>query len=356
MIRRSVAALAAALLAVLVTAVPARADAQRDAEWYLEPMKAAQAAELGRGGDGVIVAVLDTGVDTRHPDLAGATVPGRNMALDKADDNLDPQGHGTGTAVLISGRGHGSGAGLLGIAPKSKVMPIRPIYDAVLVAEGIRWAVQNGAKVINMSFELDSTGSVQQAIDEAVAADVVVVACTGNENTGVGQPASLRGVLAVGAVDRTDQIAKYSNHGPETDLVAYGTGLPVAQPRGKYAVADGTSSSAALVAGAAALIRARYPDMPASEVVDRLTSTATDRGEKGRDDYYGYGQLNLIAALTAPRTSPSASAAAPVTQPVSSTPDTADQGFPPLLTVAIGVLLLILAVAAFMIVRARRNT
>ncbi|MEU4237991.1 S8 family serine peptidase [Actinoplanes sp. NPDC026619] len=356
MIRRGAAALAAALLAVLVTGAPARADRERDREWHLSAMKAAQAAELGKGGAGVIVAVIDTGVDTRHPDLTGATVPGRNTALDSADDDVDSGGHGTGIAVLIAGRGHGSGDGLLGIAPRSQVMPIRPIADAVLVADGIRWAVQHGAKVINMSFGLDSSDALRAAVDEAVAADVVLVAGAGNDNTEANRSATLPGVLAVGAIDRAGKIAKFSNHGPEVDLVAYGTDIPVAVPRGKYALADGTSSSSALVAGAAALIRARYPDMSATEVAQRLTTTATDRGEKGRDDYYGYGELNLIAALTAPRAAVSPSSAAVVARPPDSTPDAPRQGIPALLMAAIGVALLVVGVAAVMIVRTRRRT
>jgi len=126
-------------------------------------------------------------------------------------------------------------------------------------------------------------------------------------------------------------------------------------------VVKGTSDSSALVSGVAALIRARYPDMPAAEVVDRLTRTATDRGAKGRDDYYGYGQVDAVAALTAPRTPPSATAAASRApalddNPVAYAPPSAHRGLPSWLFVAVGVLLLMLCVAIFMMVRARRNT
>ena len=122
----------------------------------------------------------------------------------------------------------------------------------------------------------------------------------------------------------------------------------------------GTSDSSALVAGVAALIRARYPDMSAAEVIDRLTRTAIDRGPKGRDDRYGAGQLDLIAALTAPRTPPSdgppppAVTAAPAAAPAGSAPER-DTGFPPWLIGAVGVLLLVVGLAGLMIVRSRRG-
>ena len=356
------AALGAALLTVLMTGVPARADSVRDSQWYFGPMKLAEAQKLGNGGAGVTVAVLDSGVDTKHQDLRGATVAGFNTARKVPDDDLDSGPHGTGIAVLIAGRGHGSADGLLGVAPRSKVMSVTPTEDPVLVADGIRWAVQHGAKVINMSFVLPLGGdTMQAAIDEAVAADVVLVAGAGNDHEAVDMPASLRGVIAVGSVDRTNKAADFSNYGKALDLVAYGTSMTVARPHNKYELVHGTSDSTALVSGAAALIRARYPDMSAAEVVDRLTRTATDRGEKGKDDYYGYGQLNVLAALTAPRVAPSATttptkAGDAAQAPVAYTPATDSRGLPPLLFVAVGVLLLIVVLAVVMIVRTRRNT
>jgi type VII secretion-associated serine protease mycosin len=342
--------------------MPARADAQRDAQWYFGPMKLAEAQELGRGGGGVVVAVLDSGVDKTHQDLHGAMVPGRNTARDVPEDNLDSGPHGTGIAVLIAGRGHGSDDGLLGVAPRSKIMSVTPTEDSLLIAKGIRWAVDHGAKVINMSFAQDSGDqTVQSAVDEAVAADVVLVAGSGNDHGPVLMPARLDGVLAVGSVTRENKVADFSNFGKQLDLVTYGTDMTVARPHNRYELVHGTSDSTALVSGAAALIRARYPDMSAAEVVDRLTRTATDRGPKGRDDHYGYGELNVVAALTAPRTPPSATATPTRTgdaaqAPVAYTPTTERRGIPPLLFVAAGILLLIVAAVAFVIVRVRRNS
>ncbi|GIE99012.1 S8 family peptidase [Paractinoplanes rishiriensis] len=367
-LRRGGAALGAALFAVLLTGLltgaPARADRQRDAQWYVAPMKLPEAQKLGKGGEGVVVAVIDTGVDTKHQDLRGAAVPGRYTAVNGPDDDLDSGPHGTGMAGLIAGRGHGSGDGLLGVAPRSKVMPIRPVADGVLIADGIRWAIDNGAKVINMSFQLElESDVVARAIAEAVAADVVVVAAVGNDGGEVDEPAVFPGALGVGSVDRNNRVSSFSNRGEGVDLVTYGSVMPVAAPGNKYGRSEGTSNSAALVSGVAALMRARYPDMSAAEVVDRLTGTAVDRGAQGRDNLYGHGQLDVIAALTAPRTPPSK---APVTAtatpglpadgpPIVSEPIVERRGIPPFLIIGFGLLLLILALAALMILRARRN-
>lgn len=364
-LRKGGAAIGAALLVALLPGTPARADAQRAAQWYFGPMKLAEAQELGDGGAGVTVAVLDSGIDKTHQDLRGATVPGWNTARKAADDNIDTWPHGTGMAALIAGRGHGSGDGLLGVAPRSKVMSVGPTEDPALVADGIRWAVAHGAKVINMSFTLGHGDDiVQKAVDDAVAADVVLVGGAGNDHQPVAMPAKLNGVLAVGSVDRNNKVAAFSGYGKELDLVTYGTAMTVARPHDKYEVEHGTSDSTALVSGVAALIRAKYPDMSAAEVVDRLTRTAVDRGPKGRDEQYGYGQLDAIAALTAPRTPPSSAAATPADSdvnagtPVASPPAVEDTGLPAwLFLVVVAVLLALVAgLVVFLIARVRRRT
>ncbi|XVU24691.1 S8 family serine peptidase [Actinoplanes sp. CA-054009] len=344
----------AALLLVLAGGVPARADVWRDRQWYFAPMKLAQAQKLGRGGAGVTVAVIDTGVDGRHRDLRGAVVGGRYTPRDEPAGNVTSGPHGTAMAALIAGRGHGDGDGILGVAPRSKVMPIRPVMDHALVVEGIEWAIAHGAKVINMSFELESDGTLQRAVAKAAAADVVLVAAAGNENRGVSEPARYPGVIAVGSVGRDNKVTGFSNHGPELDVVAYGVDVPVVRPGGQYAVTNGTSVSSAIVAGAVALVRARYPDMPAAEVVDRITDTAVDRGPEGRDDRYGWGQLDVVAALTAKRAPKSES---PAPRIVSSVPvDVRDESIPPSLIVITGSLLMGAGLVLLMLLRRRRNS
>ena len=352
---------AAAVALVLGTATPARADSVRDKQWYWGPLKVAQAQKISKGA-GVIVALLDTGVDGTHPDLRGAVLPGRHVVQNTPAGNDDIEGHGTGMAGVIAGRGHGGGAGVLGIAPAAKIMPVQPINDSYFVAVGIRWAVQHGAKVINLAFVTHPSESLQAAVREAVAGDVVLVGSSGNNgDTGneLEYPGAYPEVLTVGAVDRKNKVAKFSNHGKQVDIVAPGVDIPGPAPYGKYVLGNGTSGATAIVSGAAALIRAKYPDLSAAEVVERLTSTAIDRGAKGRDDYYGIGQLDLLAALTTAQ--PRASSAPAVTDAPAAIPgaapaDDSDGGLPPLLFVAAGLVLLVgaLLVVILLIARSRR--
>lgn len=358
---RQALAVLAALSVVAVSATPARADATRDKQWYWSPMKVAEAQKITKG-EGVVVAVLDTGVDAGHPDLKGAVLPGRQIVQNKPAGNDDGVGHGTGMAGLIAGRGHGSGDGILGIAPAAKILPIRPVNDTYFVGQGIRWAVDQGAKVITLAFEIDPGEGLQAAINDAIAADVVLIGASGNqaqEGNDPQYPGAYPQVLTVGALDRRNRVADFSNHGEQVDLAAPGVDITVPAPENRYAQVRGSSVSAALVAGAAALIRAEHPELSAQQVVDRLTGTAIDRGDKGRDDYYGAGQLNLLAALTAPqpKTSSTAPAAtdAPVAAPRPAPADDEDGGIPPLLIVGVGAILLAGAVVAVILLARRRQ-
>lgn len=360
--RRVFAACFAVLLAVLAPAAPARADALRDGQWYWDPMDVAQAQRITKGS-GIVVAVLDTGVDARHPDLKGAVLPGRQTVQNKPAGNEDGFAHGTGIAGIIAGRGHGSGDGVLGIAPEAKILPIRPVNDSYFVAQGIRYAVAQGAKVINMSFETRPSEILQSALREAAAADVVLVGAAGNEGEKGNEreyPSAYPEVLTVGALLRNNKIAGFSNHGAQVDLAAPGVDIPAPAPDGKYITVEGSSASAAIVSGAAALIRAEHPDLSAAQVVARLTGTAIDRGPKGRDDFYGAGQLDLMAALTAPQptasgTPPRTGTDAPVAIPRPPSPPDDGPGIPPLLFVAAGAVLLIGAVLAAVLLSRRRR-
>jgi type VII secretion-associated serine protease mycosin len=357
--RRLVAA-SVVLAVVFGSATPARADSVRDKQWYWTPLKVAQAQKISEGG-GVTVAVLDSGVDGRHPDLEGAVLPGRQVVQNKPAGNLDTIGHGTGMAGIIAGRGHGDDAGVLGIAPRAEIMPITPANDTFFVGQGIRWAAEHGADVIVLAFGIDDGEGLRAAVSEAAAADVVLVGTSGNTGDRANEveyPGAYPEVLTVGAVDRKNKIAKFSNHGPHVDLAAPGVDIPAPAPDDKYVTATGTSGAAGIVAGAAALIRAKYPDLPAAAVVQRLTSTAIDRGDQGRDDFYGAGQLDLLAALAAPRPGPEVTAPAgdaPVAAP-GAAPADEDGDIPPLVFVAAGLVLLLgAAVGGVLVARSRRS-
>ncbi|WNM42917.1 S8 family serine peptidase [Micromonospora halotolerans] len=250
------------------------------------------------------VAVLDTGVDA-HRDLSPNLLDGTDVIPGGAGDGRrDLNGHGTAMAGLIAASGQGGGA--MGVAPRSKILPVlvTPASgsgEADALADGIEYALSNGAEIINISSVGGTSQRLIRAINMALAANVVIVASGGNrpEDSYVGYPASEPGVIAVGGVDKHGNHAAISVTGPQIDVVApaveiYSTGV-----NGGYRVGTGTSDATAIVAGAAALIRSKYPNLPAEEVAHRLTATAIDKGPPGRDDEYGYGVIDLVAALTA---------------------------------------------------------
>ncbi|WP_405101331.1 type VII secretion-associated serine protease mycosin [Micromonospora sp. NBC_01412] len=287
---------------------PARADQVRDEQWQLDELRASIAWRTSTGR-GVTVAVIDSGVDGSHPDLAGQVLPGIDLVDDgDTDDGPDPVGHGTTVAGLIAGRDDDK-RGAVGLAPDAKILPVRVLDDenryddALIVAKGVRWAVDNGARVINLS--LGGSGdspALAAALDYAFARDVVVVACTGNlaasSDTKVWYPAREPGVIAVAGLERaSDNLWSGSITGPATILTAPATGLVGARPGGYWRV-QGTSFATPLVAATAALIRSHWPQMSAGEVVNRLISTARDIGPAGRDDRFGYGMVDPVAALT----------------------------------------------------------
>lgn len=309
--------LAAVMLAAVAAPTPALADSVRDQQWHLDFMHVVEAQRLSQG-EGVLVAVADTGVEATVPELAGALVPGKDYGGNTGDGTTDPQGHGTAMATLIAGRGRGAGKGALGIAPKATILPIQLSQDfdfaggdARDVAAAIDYAVSKGAKVICLSIGTGDTKIVRTAIANAIAADVVVVAAAGNKpgRGDVAFPARVPGVVAVGAVDRKGERAAISVAGPELALVAPGVDITAVDAEGRTRTGTGTSDANALVAGAVALIRARYPQLKGPDVVRRLTVTAQDKGEPGKDPVYGYGVIDLVKALTAdiPQAPPSAS-------------------------------------------------
>lgn len=209
-------------------------------------------------------------------------------------------------AGLIAGDSKDPTHGAIGIAPKARILPIyaSPAHHdgtSEALAKGIDYAVSRHAQVISISAAGGADTQLQRAVRSAINANIVVVAAAGNAGKSplVGYPASEPGVIAVGGSDQRGNHAAISVTGPEIDVVApavdiYSTGL-----NGGYRVGTGTSDATAIVAGAAALIRSKYPHLPAAEVAHRLTATAIDKGPPGRDDEYGYGVIDLVAALTA---------------------------------------------------------
>lgn len=280
------------------------AERIRNDQWHLRFLDVARAHAISQG-DGVIVAVPDTGVDP-HPDLSKNLLKGIDtLAGGSGDGQEDSNSHGTSMAGLIAAHGRGAGEGALGIAPRSKILPIKAAAadnrgEADDLAAAVEYAMSRGAQVISISSGGASTPRLIRAVDAALAANIIVVAAIGNSPNGpIAYPASEEGVIAVGGVDRAGQHAAVSVTGPKIDVVAPAVDIYSTSYDGKYSKGSGTSSATAIVAGAAALIRSKYPYLPAREVAHRLTATAVDKGPPGRDDEYGYGVIDLVAALTA---------------------------------------------------------
>jgi type VII secretion-associated serine protease mycosin len=304
---RIVASAVVGLAALLFVAPPASADSIRVGQWQLEALDVARAHRISQGR-GVTVAVLDTGVDAGHRDLLGNVLPGMDFTGGQGNGWVDADGHGTGMAGLIAAHGHGPqrGDGALGIAPEARILPIRVGRTdhpnlAGSLSSAIDYAVRHGAAVISMSIRGFSRDDAARAVDDALRGNVVLVAGSGNrpKDVVVPYPARYPGVVAVGATRRDGSLASFTTTGPEMAITAPGEGIVSTGSDGGYRLTDGTSDATAIVAGAAALIRSRFPKLSASEVVHRLTATATDKGRPGRDPQYGYGALNLVKALTA---------------------------------------------------------
>jgi type VII secretion-associated serine protease mycosin len=292
-------------------------------DWPLTRLRPDLAWPLSRGA-GVTVAVIDSGVSADHPALAGKVLPGRDLVVESKESTVpvgstpgqcDEVGHGTVVAGIIAGREQiSAGYTFSGIAPDATILPIRvlrdlqPSQDAAMgtrLATAVTWAVQQGAKVINMSLTTGPSLQLQDAIDQALASGVVVVAAAGNDGAQATQPvsypAAYDGVMAVAGVDDKDQHVSSSTVGNYVDIAAPGVRISGPAPEGggyDYAPDGGTSFATAFVSGVAALVRAHEPTISAAQVVERITSTA-DHPAQGRNAQVGYGVVNPARAVGA---------------------------------------------------------
>ncbi len=260
-------------------------------------------------GKGVSVAVIDTGVDARNPQLKDAVDKhdGFDLIDNKGDGTNDTVGHGTKVAGIIAAR-PAAGTGFVGLAPQATIIPVRQNDDqghgnSQTLAQAVRKSVTEGAKVINIS--QDATGGpdpqLAEAVQYALDQDVVVVAAAGNNGAGGQQnttyPAAFRGVLAVGASDRNDERADFSQSGPFVGVAAPGVDMVSTVPIGGQCVDNGTSFAAPYVAAVAALIRAKHRDWHEQQVVAQLEQTA-DRVDPGHNNFIGWGVVDPVRALT----------------------------------------------------------
>lgn len=271
-------------------------------QWFLERIGApALSADTATS---VLVAVIDDGVDSTAPQLAGQCVGLINIV---APDPLhDASGHGTHTAALIAARPGANG--LRGVCPMCRLLIIKAITDHgygsdATVARAVDLAVEHGARVINLSIgSTNDTPALRRAIARAIAHDIVVVAAAGNTNPRQRPyyPAAYPGVIAVGAVDSRNQPAVFANSGTYIDIVAPGVDIVSLDTSARgFGSAAGTSTAAPLVSAAAGLLRAAYPGASAALIRTALLNGATDLGPRGRDTTYGAGLLNIPQARAA---------------------------------------------------------
>ncbi|MGX6607160.1 S8 family peptidase [Micromonosporaceae bacterium Da 78-11] len=321
---------------VTAIGVPTGTDPARTQQWDLTKIRATDAWQKSTGA-GVVVAVIDTGVDASHADLAGQVLAGYDAIADTAGVSTDGNGHGTHVAGTIAAA-TGNGIGVSAIAPDTKILPIKVLgangsgYMSD-TAEGIVWAADHGANVINMSLGSSSkVSAVSNAIAYARSKGVTVVAAAGNERedgSPTSYPAADAGVIAVAATDSADKVAYYSNQGSYVDVAAPGSAILSTYPGNKYSTMYGTSMASPHVAAVAALLKAYHKALTPDQVEAALESSAVDLGTAGKDTDYGYGRIDAVAALaavTAPATTAptsSATTAPTTTAPTTTVPTTA---------------------------------
>jgi thermitase len=273
-------------------------------QWNLTQISADQAWQTTTGSSNVTIAVVDTGVDLAHPDFKGKLVSGMNM-LDHSKPPQDDNGHGTHCAGVIAARTNNV-EGIAGINWASKIMPVKAMGadgsgSVVDIADGVVWATDHGANVINLSLgEYEKSDYLHEAITYAHGKGVVICAAMGNDGVSKpSYPAAYPEVVAVAADDDTTETASFSNYGPHCSVTAPGVAIPSTYPNRRYVALSGTSMASPHVAGVAGLIKSINPNLSADDVRDIIQKTADDLGPSGKDDYFGYGQINVAKAVQA---------------------------------------------------------
>ncbi|MCO6011603.1 S8 family serine peptidase [Actinoallomurus purpureus] len=320
LMRSTLAVLASCALMVPIGTPAEATPGPQQEEWWFDSFAIQSIVWPLSKGAGVTVAVLDTGVNASLPEFNGVVLPGADFNGSGTDGrtDVDPEtGHGTGMASLIAAQGGGP-TNWVGIAPEAKILPIVDRETSPDVeARSIRYAVDHGAKVISMSHAATAStypGNCPPQVLDAVAYaahhDVVLVAGAGNTGDTDNEPkypAACPGVVAVGAYDHLGNPWKSTQRQDYVTVAGPGVDVGSIGKDGRlYHGGYGTSQATALVSGAVALIRSKFPDESARRIVQRVVATVTDVGPQGKDDQTGYGALSLRKALreSVPTTAP----------------------------------------------------
>jgi subtilisin family serine protease len=314
--------LALALVGAVPTPSQAAVAKPLPGEWWFTAWAVQNKVWPITRGQGVTVAVVDTGVEATMPEFQGVVLPGieydrsvsefknghfvKHPSQSVGDGRQDTEpysSHGTNMALLIAAQGKGSG--FLGVAPGARILPVA-VNTIGQIGEGIRYAVDHGARVINLSVSGAAVSSggcdpdMQADVSYAVEHDVVVVAAAGNDGNGandVEEPASCPGVLAVGALDANLGVWAKTQRQPYVAVAAPGVNMAGVDVHGYPIKPNGTSSASSLTAATAALLRSKYPRMSAREVVQRIIASTRDVGPPGKDSVTGYGAVRPWQAL-----------------------------------------------------------
>ena len=274
-----------------------RADIHTPAAW-----------DITRGSSNVVVALLDSGINASLAEFAGRILPGYDFVRGDNNPN-DETGHGTAIAAILAANANNAAA-VAGVDWNCRLMPLKVVdandlfFDS-WVADALDWATTNGCKVINLSVgKYESSQSITEAITNAIARGLIVISLTSNDGTNqISFPGSLPEVITVGATDQSDRRAEFSNYGTQIDLVAPGTGICTLNREGGLWFPDGTSASAPMVAGVAALLAAVRPDIDNEMAHTFLCAGADDQvgvaleDTPGFDIHHGWGRLNAYNSL-----------------------------------------------------------
>jgi thermitase len=273
-------------------------------QWGLEMVRAPAAWYLSTG-QAVTVAVVDTGADLTHPDLIDGLIDGWDY-IENDEIPADGNGHGTHVAGIV-GATTDNARGVAGMGWGAKIMPVRVLDDqgegdTLQVALGIRYAVEHGAKVINLSLGgYSGSQTLADTVAYAQAQGAVIVAAAGNHNTSAQFfPAAYEGVIGVSATNLSDEKASFSNYGTYIDVAAPGDNLySTLRSPGTYGYMSGTSMAAPMVSGLVALLLTRYPVASPAQIVAALENGADDLGSEGWDPLYGWGRINAANSMYA---------------------------------------------------------
>lgn len=309
--------------------------------------------DIQKGDPSVIIAVVDTGVDYNHEDLAGKVIKGYDFVNGDYDPK-DDHGHGTHVAGII-GAISNNGRGIAGVCPGCSVLAMKVVTadgsgSNSWIANGIANAANSGAKVINLSLGgLERAQTIELAVQQAYQRGVVIVAASGNDGSPSPlYPAALPEVISVGATDRYGDHASFSNYGSTLELAAPGQAIYSTLPGNSYEAWNGTSMAAPHVAGLAGLLLSQNPSLTNEQVRQIMEATAQDLGSAGKDSYFGYGRINAYAAL-----SQSSGGAYPT--PVANYP-TPGSGYTPLCGYGLGELLMVALVGVGWVHLTRRSS